>query len=65
MSIVVFAASGAVGRRLVELALAVDYWVTAALRNPTTVTMTHARLQVLACDVLDTATIEQVIAWAG
>lgn len=62
MKVVVFGATGGVGRRLVELALARDYWVTAAVRDPTRMTIRHARLQVVACDVLDPITIATAIA---
>ena len=62
MKIVVFGANGGVGRQLVELALAKNYWVTAAVRNPTKVAVTHERLQVITCDVLDPTTIEPAIA---
>src|SRR5688500_14882507 len=37
VKVVVFGATGGVGRRLVEFALSRDYWVTAAVRDPTKV----------------------------
>ena len=62
MKIVVFGANGGVGRRLVELALAENHLVTAAVRNPAKLTMTHERLRIVTCDVLDTATVAQAVA---
>lgn len=57
VKVVVFGATGGVGRRLVELALAKGYWVTAAVRDPAKVTIEHQKLRVVACDVLDPMTI--------
>jgi putative NADH-flavin reductase len=62
VKIVVFGAAGGVGRRLVEFALARDYWVTAAVRDPTKVTIKHGKLRVVACDVLDRSTIATAMA---
>jgi putative NADH-flavin reductase len=62
VKVVVFGATGGVGRRLVECALTRDYWVTAAVRDPTKVTIEHRRLQVVACDVLDPVTIASAMA---
>jgi putative NADH-flavin reductase len=62
MKLVVFGATGGVGRRLVEAALAANYWVTAAVRDPAIVNIAHPRLQVLKCDVLDPPTIGPAVA---
>jgi hypothetical protein len=50
MNIVIFGASRGVGRCLVEQSLAQDYHVTAAVRNPAAVQITHERLHVLPCE---------------
>ena len=62
MNIVIFGASRGVGRCLVEHALTRDHHVTAAVRNPTTIHMTHERLRVLPCDVLNPVAVSQAIA---
>jgi putative NADH-flavin reductase len=62
MNVVIFGASRGVGRCLVEQALAQGYDVTAAVRNPATVEITHERLHVLPCDVLDPASVNRAIA---
>lgn len=61
MNIVIFGATGGVGRCLVEQALAQGYYVTAAVRNPATVQIIHERLRVLPCDVLNTASVNQAL----
>ena len=58
MNVVVFGATGGVGRRLVELALAKNYRVTAAVRDRAKLSIEHRRLQVVTCDVLNAASIE-------
>lgn len=62
MNVIIFGASGAVGRCLVEQTLAQGYHVTAAVRNPATVEITHERLRVLPCDVLNAASVNQALA---
>jgi putative NADH-flavin reductase len=62
MRVVVFGATGGVGRRLVEAALTKDYWVTAAVRDPARLTIAHPRLQAVRCDVLDPITIGPAVA---
>jgi putative NADH-flavin reductase len=62
MNVVIFGASRGVGRCLVEQALVQGYDVTAAVRNPATVEITHERLRVLPCDVLDPASVNRAIA---
>jgi putative NADH-flavin reductase len=58
VNVVVFGATGGVGRRLVELALAKNHRVTAAVRDPTKLSIEHRHLRIVTCDVLDVATIE-------
>lgn len=62
MNVVIFGASRGVGRCLVEQALAQDYHVTAAVRNPATVNIAHERLRVLPCNVLNTTLVNQALA---
>jgi putative NADH-flavin reductase len=62
MKVVVFGASRGVGRCLVERALAQGHEVTAAVRNPATVDLTHERLRVLPADVLNPASVGQAVA---
>jgi putative NADH-flavin reductase len=62
MNIVIFGASGGVGRCLVEQALAQGYNVTTAVRNPATLNINHPRLRALPCDVLDVTSVEKACA---
>ncbi|MBD3887164.1 SDR family oxidoreductase [Phormidium tenue FACHB-886] len=62
MNAVIFGASRGVGRCLTEQALAQGYHVTAAVRNPATVQITHDRLRVLTCDVLNADSVNQALA---
>jgi putative NADH-flavin reductase len=62
MKVVIFGASGGVGRCLVEQSLARHWHVTAAVRNPTVLDIAHERLRVVGCDVLDSAAVEQALA---
>jgi len=57
MRIVIFGATGGIGRCLVDQALALDHSVTAAVRNPARMTVTHERLRVVPCDVMDAAAV--------
>ncbi len=60
--LVVFGATGGTGRALVEQALAAGHTVTAVARRPEAVGLQHARLTVLAGDVLTPASLEPAIA---
>lgn len=62
MNIIIFGASRGVGRCLVERALAHGHHVTAAARNPGTLSITHERLRILPCDVLDAVAVSRAIA---
>lgn len=61
MNIVIFGANGGVGRCLVEQALALGYQVTAAVRQPANITITHPRLRVLPCNVLNADSVKQAL----
>jgi putative NADH-flavin reductase len=62
MHIVIFGATGATGRCLVEQALDQGYDVTAFARNPASVTTQHARLSVVKGDVFHPATVQEAVA---
>jgi len=57
MRVIVFGATGGVGRLVVEQALAAGHIVTAVVRDPTTFTFRHALLTVVRGDVMDAATL--------
>jgi putative NADH-flavin reductase len=62
MNIVIFGATGATGRGLVEQALDQGYDVTAFARNPASVTTQHARLSIVRGDVLQKAPVQEAVA---
>jgi putative NADH-flavin reductase len=62
MNMVIFGASGGVGRCLIEQALAQNHHVTAAVRNPAAVNIIHEKLRVMSCDVFNAASVSQAIA---
>jgi putative NADH-flavin reductase len=62
MHIVIFGATGATGRCLVEQALDQGYDVTAFARNPASVTTQHARLSVVKGDVFHPAAVQEAVA---
>lgn len=57
MKLLVFGASGATGQQVVAQALAQDHVVTAFVRNPAKLTLTHERLRVVRGDVADAAAV--------
>jgi putative NADH-flavin reductase len=62
MKVVVFGASKGVGRCLVEQCLAQGHHVTAAARHPQALGISHERLRLQPCDVLDAAAVGQAMA---
>jgi putative NADH-flavin reductase len=62
MHIVIFGATGATGRCLVEQALDQGYDVTAFARNPASVTTQHVRLSIVRGDVFHPATVQEAVA---
>ena len=62
MNIVIFGATGATGRCLVEQALDQGYDVTAFARNQEAMTTGHARLSIATGNVLQKAPVEEAIA---
>ena len=65
MNIVIFGATGATGRCLVEQALDQGYDVTAFARNPSALTLRHVRLSIVAGDVFQKAPVEEAVAGQG
>lgn len=65
MDIVVFGASGRVGSAIVEEALRRKHDVTAAVRRPEAFGIQHERLQVVAADVLDPASVAAAVRGHG
>ncbi|CCH02293.1 Flavin reductase FR [Fibrella aestuarina BUZ 2] len=61
MRIIIFGATGSIGRELVRQALDQGHTVTAFSRRPESVQVEHPSLQVYAGDVLDYAAVEQAI----
>src|SRR5258708_13468609 len=62
MYIVIFGATGATGRCLVEQALDQGYDVTAFARNPAKVATEHVRLTIVRGDVFQKATVQEAVA---
>lgn len=61
MKVIIFGATGSVGRHLVDQALAAGHNVTAFGRNPSVLTADHANLARRAGDVLDPASVMAAI----
>jgi putative NADH-flavin reductase len=62
MHIVIFGATGATGRCLVEQALDQGYDVTAFARNPAAVPTQHVRLSIVRGDVFQKAPVQEAVA---
>ncbi len=62
MNIVIFGATGATGRHLVDQALAAGHRVTILARNPTTLAVRHERLRIVPGDARDPDHVAAVIA---
>lgn len=62
MNVVIFGASKGVGRCLVEQCLSQGHHVTAAARFPEALEITHERLRLQSCDVLDAAAVDHAVA---
>lgn len=62
MNIVIFGATGATGRCLVEQALDQGYTVTVFARNPLALPTRHARLSIVTGDVFHPANVEEAVA---
>ena len=62
MRLAVFGASGATGKQLVDQALAAGHEVTAFVRDPAKLGVTHERLRVVKGDVSDAREVAQAVA---
>ena len=62
MKILIFGATGATGKLIVEQALSVGHEVVAFVRNPAKLTHKHPKLTVVRGDVLDAKQVENAIA---
>ena len=61
MKVIIFGASGTVGRHLVEQALDKGYEVTAFTRNSANITKRHSNLRIVEGDVLDASAVEAAV----
>lgn len=64
MKIAVFGATGGVGRAFVSQALAAGHSVTALVRDPARLELTHANLTLVTGNVLDAAVVAQTVTGA-
>ena len=62
MKLVVFGATGATGRQILQQALGARHEVTAFARNPAALTVKHPKLKVMQGDALDAARVSRTIA---
>ena len=61
MKILVIGANGGIGKQMVEMALHAGYEVTAVLRNPARLPITHANLTIFKGDILQPETFEKYL----
>jgi len=64
MKLTIFGATGRTGRPLVEQALAAGHTVTALVRDPARLPISHPQLHVVQGDVAEAAKVDQVVAGA-
>src|SRR5207244_13658355 len=62
MKLLIFGASGATGRALVSAALAEGHMVTAFVRTPGKLAISHQHLKVIVGDVADRQAVERAVA---
>ena len=62
MKVIIFGASGSIGRNLVSQALRQGHAVTAFVRDPARLVMQHAKLSIALGDVLDAASVQKAVA---
>ncbi|AIQ66655.1 NAD(P)-dependent oxidoreductase [Paenibacillus graminis] len=61
MDVVVFGATGTIGRAIVQEALNRKHEVTAVVRNPASLELEHERLQVIVADILDPVAVAEAV----
>ncbi|MEK4139844.1 MULTISPECIES: NAD(P)-dependent oxidoreductase [Paenibacillus] len=61
MDVVILGASGTIGKAIVQEALKRKHEVTAAVRNPESITLEHERLHVTTVDILDPASVAAAV----
>lgn len=61
MKVVIFGATGSVGKKLVEQALEQEHNVTASVRHPAKLGLNHDRLELVQGDVLDYTFVEKAV----
>ena len=61
MRLIIFGSTGSVGRLLVEQALQDNHLVTAFLRDPAKLTVSHSNLNIIRGDVLDYQSVEKAM----
>jgi len=61
MKLLIFGATGSIGRQLVQQALEQGHLVTAFVRNPAKLDIQHADLRIVQGDVMDLALVEQAV----
>lgn len=64
MNVVVFGATGATGRLVVESALSAGHFVTAFVREPTRMPLTHPHLRLVEGDAMDPASVASAVSGA-
>jgi len=62
MKVLIFGATGTVGRKLVKQALEVGHTVTAFARDPSKLEIKHPSLEIIEGDVMDSALVDRVVA---
>jgi len=60
-NILIIGANGGIGKQAVEVALHAGHKVTAVLRNPANLTITHTNLEVVKGDIMQPSTFEQYL----
>src|ERR1700733_9037528 len=57
--LLIIGANGGIGRRCVDIALAQGHFVTAVLRNPAKLSLTHPNLQLVKGDITEPETVSE------
>ena len=62
MKVLIFGATGSIGRELVTQGLEMGHTVTAFARDPSKMAIIHARLEIIEGDVMDSAAVDRAVA---